>query len=123
MAATHKMVNGVRVELTKGEAEAIEADWAANLVASLKQQLLDEAAARLQATDAERVDLAVAAALDPARRPELQRLEDYRAALREMPARIAADLDAAEAKPWPEAPRYEPDWPAKPERQMPAEEA
>lgn len=39
MAATHRIVNGQRVELTKDESAAIEAGWAANPPPTAQQQL------------------------------------------------------------------------------------
>lgn len=101
------------VQLSLAEQVAFHADWAANWIKTEKNRLAREAEARLKATDQERQDLLVAATLDPVRKPELQALEDYRVALKAMPATIVADLDAIGVKPWPEKPAYEPVWPVK----------
>lgn len=53
MAATHKMVNGVKVPLSPEESQAIEAEWAANPPLTA-QQVLD----RLRAKAAALIDLA-----------------------------------------------------------------
>jgi hypothetical protein len=113
IAATHKLVNGQRVDLTPGEIAATEAEWATNLLAGEKQRLIGEAKQRLAATADERADLAVAVALDPGRRPDLQSLEDYRTSLKAMPATITAGLDAVGVKPWPEKSEIVVAWPVR----------
>ena len=112
--AWYRTIAGVGdVLLTEEEQIAFHEEWARNQHDGIKQQLAAEAARRLAATDQERTDLAVAVALDPARRTDLQRLEDYRGELKSLAAKIAADLDAEPVPEWPAKSQYEAAWPVK----------
>lgn len=118
--ASERQVNGLKRLLTEDEQAAIHAEWAANSRESQIDELEQEADRRLAETDSELADLTARAVADPLRRPALQRLIDYRDALKARKAAIRSEMDGIPIPAWGPGEDgtgtktdYDPSWPVR----------